>query len=281
MREALAARPDDDFVTSAPPPARRSAPARRPAASRKAPVKARKEPGFGAKTLAFLVRRPGAAVSALLLTGCAAAIAWNALVLQTVRHPAPLFNRDAYSPAEGAVPAQTILPPTRPVPVAAPLAEAPVAEAPPAPAHAAVSAPPAPATPAPVPAKPSSRSAIADLITKGEVTQPQRVTAVATPAPPPGRMPPPPHDSIAEMIRMGGPVPVPPASVGRPEADSVLLGQRALAKLGYSVKPDGIMGSETRQAIERFERARQLPVTGEFGARTLRELATLSGLPLP
>lgn len=280
MREALAARSDDDFVTSAPPPARRSAPARRPAASRKAPAKARKEPGFGAKALAFVARRPGAAVSGLLLAGCAAAIAWNALVLQTVRHPAPLFNREALQPAEDIVPPRTILPPTRPAP--APLADAPSAEVPPVPTHAAAAPPPpAQAVAAPAPAKPPSRSAIADLITKGEVTQPQRVTAVTTPAPPPGRAAPPPHDSIAEMIRMGGPVPVPPASVGRVEADSVLLGQRALAKLGYSVKPDGIMGSETRQAIERFERARQLPVTGEFGARTLRELAILSGLPLP
>jgi len=277
LREALAARSDDDFVTSAPPPARRSAPARRPAASRKAPAKARKEPGLGAKALAFVARRPGAAVSGLLLAGCAAVIAWNALVLQTVRHPAPLFNREALHPAEATVPPRTILPPTRP----APMAEAPAAEMPSAPAHAAAAPPPPAPAAAPVPAKPPSRSAIADLITKGEVTQPQRVTVVATPAPPPGRAAPPPHDSIAEMIRMGGPVPVPPASVGRAEADSVLLGQRALAKLGYSVKPDGIMGSETRQAIERFERARQLPVTGEFGARTLRELAALSGLPLP
>nr|WP_255616509.1 peptidoglycan-binding domain-containing protein [Microvirga puerhi] len=80
---------------------------------------------------------------------------------------------------------------------------------------------------------------------------------------------------------MGGPVPVPPASVGKPEADPVLLGQRALAKLGYNVKPDGLMGSETRQALERFERDRHLPVTGEFGGRTLRELTSLAGLPMP
>lgn len=170
--------------------------------------------------------------------------------------------------------APTLLPPARP---AANL-ETPPAE-PPAP-HAA-----APAVPV-SPAKPS-RSAIADLIAKGEVTQPQRVTAAPPPppaAPAPLRTQPqsqPAQDSIAEMIRMGGPVPVPPAAVGKSEADAVLLGQRALAKLGYGVKPDGIMGSETRQAIERFERDRRLPVTGEFGSRTLRELASLSGLPMP
>jgi peptidoglycan hydrolase-like protein with peptidoglycan-binding domain len=81
------------------------------------------------------------------------------------------------------------------------------------------------------------------------------------------------------MIRMGGPVPVPPANVGRPDpGDTVLAGQRALARLGYSVKVDGVMGSGTRQAIERFEQDRRLPVTGEFNARTVRELATASGI---
>lgn len=269
MREALAARSDDDFVTS-PPPVRRAAPARRPASPRRAaPAKTRQEPGPAAKLLGFVLQRPREAFVTLLLTGCAAAIAWNALALQTVRHPAPLFMRPSGHAAESASPTPTLLPPARPT------VEAPASELPSS--HAAM---PAPA----VPVKPS-RSAIADLIAKGEVTQPQRV--IAAPPPPPAApaplraQPQPAQDSIAEMIRMGGPVPVPPAAVGKPEADAVLLGQRALAKLGYGVKPDGIMGSETRQAIERFERDRRLPVTGEFGSRTLRELASLSGLPMP
>ena len=56
------------------------------------------------------------------------------------------------------------------------------------------------------------------------------------------------RDPIAEMIRMGGPVPVPPANVGRADpGDTVLAGQRALARLGYSVKVDGMM--EQRENI--------------------------------
>jgi peptidoglycan hydrolase-like protein with peptidoglycan-binding domain len=93
--------------------------------------------------------------------------------------------------------------------------------------------------------------------------------------------PPTARDPIAEMIRMGGPVPVPPANVGREASDTILAGQRALAKLGYGIKADGIMGSGTRQAIERFEHDRKLPVTGEFNARTLRELAAASGVAVP
>jgi peptidoglycan hydrolase-like protein with peptidoglycan-binding domain len=81
------------------------------------------------------------------------------------------------------------------------------------------------------------------------------------------------------MIRMGGPVPVPPANVGRSDpGDTILSGQRALARLGYSVKVDGVMGSGTRQAVERFEQDRRLPVTGEFNARTIRELSSHSGI---
>jgi peptidoglycan hydrolase-like protein with peptidoglycan-binding domain len=81
------------------------------------------------------------------------------------------------------------------------------------------------------------------------------------------------------MIRLGGPVPTPPANVGRQDAgDIILSGQRALARLGYSVKVDGMMGPGTRQAIERFEQDRRLPVTGEFSGRTMRELSSLSGI---
>ncbi len=58
-------------------------------------------------------------------------------------------------------------------------------------------------------------------------------------------------------------------------------GQRALVKLGFGpLKADGLMGPTTRQAIERFERERKIPVTGELGARTVRELAAQSGLPV-
>jgi peptidoglycan hydrolase-like protein with peptidoglycan-binding domain len=61
----------------------------------------------------------------------------------------------------------------------------------------------------------------------------------------------------------------------------VAAGQRALAKLGYgTMKVDGIMGPETRQALDRFERERRLPATGEFSHRTARELSTLSGIPV-
>jgi peptidoglycan hydrolase-like protein with peptidoglycan-binding domain len=130
-----------------------------------------------------------------------------------------------------------------------------------------------------------SRSAITDLIRNNGVPSaapqpPARAqqAAAQAPASAPARATTV-RDPIAEMIRLGGPVPTPPANVGRSDGgDIVLAGQRALARLGYGVKADGSMGPGTRQAIERFEQDRRLPVTGTFGPRTARELSSLSGI---
>ena len=57
--------------------------------------------------------------------------------------------------------------------------------------------------------------------------------------------------------------------------------QKALVKLGYVLKADGVMGASTRQAIQLFEQARKLPVTGELSPRVVRELASQSGMAIP
>ncbi len=57
--------------------------------------------------------------------------------------------------------------------------------------------------------------------------------------------------------------------------------QRALAEFGYGqIKPTGTMGPETKAAIERFERERRLPVTGQLSDRLTRELSAMKGGPL-
>ena len=61
----------------------------------------------------------------------------------------------------------------------------------------------------------------------------------------------------------------------------VMAVQKALVKLGYVVKPDGVMGSGTRQALQMFEQSRKLTVTGELTPRTLRELGAQSGVAIP
>jgi hypothetical protein len=58
----------------------------------------------------------------------------------------------------------------------------------------------------------------------------------------------------------------------------VIALQRALAQYGYGqIKPTGIVDAETRAAIEKFERERKLPVTGQPSDRVIRELVGLTG----
>ncbi|MBA1158084.1 peptidoglycan-binding domain-containing protein [Microvirga mediterraneensis] len=281
MREAFVDHPDDDL--DLPAVVRRKAPARQ---TQKRAVKPPRRPGFGERAILFVFSHPRQILAALFLTGCGGAIAWNALALQSSRHPAPLFNTReivlAPEPkAEGE--ARQPLPPARP---GAQSVEE-VASAPPpheAAAHATLeAAAPSVATP-----KTPARSPIAEMIRNGgqpvpaavPAPRPPLTSAAALPASPPARSAS--RDPIADMIRMGGPVPVPPANVGRTDqGDTVLAGQRALARLGYNVKVDGLMGSGTRQAIERFEQDRHLPVTGELNARTIRELSAASGIAVP
>ena len=79
-------------------------------------------------------------------------------------------------------------------------------------------------------------------------------------------------DAIAETIVVKDPA-VP--------SKRVLAIQRALADFGYGqIKPTGVFGLETASAIERFERDRKMPVTGQISERTTRELAAMTGRPL-
>jgi peptidoglycan hydrolase-like protein with peptidoglycan-binding domain len=74
--------------------------------------------------------------------------------------------------------------------------------------------------------------------------------------------------------------PTPPAKQAAPNR-RVLAVQRALAEFGYGqVTPNGVLGTETKAAIERFERERKLPVTGQVSDRLTRELAAVTGRPL-
>jgi peptidoglycan hydrolase-like protein with peptidoglycan-binding domain len=87
------------------------------------------------------------------------------------------------------------------------------------------------------------------------------VDAAATAAPAPAR-----KDAIAALI-------APPKRV--------LAIQRALADFGYGqIKPTGVYDQDTRMAIEKFERARSLPVDGQISDRFVRDLAAMTGRPL-
>jgi len=57
--------------------------------------------------------------------------------------------------------------------------------------------------------------------------------------------------------------------------------QRALTEYGYGqLKPTGTVGSDTQAAIQKFERERKIPVTGQISDRLLRELTAVIGRPI-
>jgi Putative peptidoglycan binding domain len=66
-----------------------------------------------------------------------------------------------------------------------------------------------------------------------------------------------------------------------PASNRVIALQRALAEYGYGqIKATGIIDADTRTAIEKFERERKLPITGQATDRVVRELAAMTGRAL-
>jgi peptidoglycan hydrolase-like protein with peptidoglycan-binding domain len=91
----------------------------------------------------------------------------------------------------------------------------------------------------------------------------------------------------AATVATGAGRAVPPPTRNDPIAETlapskrVIAVQRVLAEYGYGqLKPTGLIDRETRTAIEKFERERKLPITGQASDRIARELAALSGRPL-
>ena len=93
-----------------------------------------------------------------------------------------------------------------------------------------------------------------------------RMLAASTASAPSAQPPSTRRDPIAELI-----APTP----------RVVAIQRALSDFGYGqIKPTGTYDAPTRTAIEKFERDRKLPVTGQISDRFVRELAGMTGRPL-
>ena len=122
-------------------------------------------------------------------------------------------------------------------------------------------APPKPlsAAPAPVPApppKPVSAENSASPAPSSAALPPMRPADAAQSAPPAS-------DPIAELL------------AGETHSDGshlILAAQTALAKLGYSVKPDGKEGAATEQALREFEKAHGLPSGSEITERLVKQL---------
>jgi hypothetical protein len=216
---------------------------------------------FGAKSIGVTLILGIAAVAAI-------GVPMNALLLQDGRHPAPLFSVQPSNAVLGA--------PTRP-------ARPPAVES-------------RTERDANVPARAAPKDLIASKIERLDVAK----------SPDSGKSAPAkadtPHaadkkrDAIGLLI-VGDPPPLkasadkadkpnkadktPSADKSAPVDKNVLYAQRALLKLGYVVRSDGVLSGATRHALEKFEGDAGLPVKGRITPKVLQQLAARSRLPLP
>jgi peptidoglycan hydrolase-like protein with peptidoglycan-binding domain len=235
----------------------------------------------------------------------------NVLFLQKGPHPAPMFKGSLMAlPAQPPAPAEppaalasaardmspvAAIPRARPTDAGPARTEAPKAEA----------APP----PAPTAAPRASTEVISDIqrelvrrgFYSGDVDGrygPRTDTAIRDFEHAAGlRASTEPNEGLLQAIRRSSAKPAKPATTtGRaasppvrndPIADvlgpskRVVAMQRALSEYGYGqLKPTGTIDADTRAAIEKFERERKLPVTGQASDRVARELAAITGRPL-
>jgi peptidoglycan hydrolase-like protein with peptidoglycan-binding domain len=230
----------------------------------------------------LIVRYPRESVGILLATCAVLAVYANALFMQKGPHPAPIFATRPPIVAPVAAP-QPVTPVVRPVAVVM----APAAATPPASAITPMNRIQLIVEIQRALSKRGFYDGIADGIWGGKtdagirefaraakltinpeaseemlraLTASQVSARVAAPAAPPR------NDPIAALIA---------------PSQRVLAIQRALTEFGYGqITPTGTYDVETRTAIEKFERDRNLPVTGDISDRVVRDLAALTGRPL-
>jgi putative peptidoglycan binding protein len=190
----------------------------------------------------ILLHSPKDVVAGGVALAAVIAIIINALFLQAGRHPAPMFRSATALPAVAMSPA-SLLPRPRPVDADA--------------------------------SQPESRPA-------GDIKAAEPKAA----------------DPLGNLVKTTGAVSTMPANIPRPPmavpvshvdgtaafgagSRRVAAVQRALTEYGYGqLKPTGVAGSDTQAAIQKFERARKLPVTGQVSDRLVRELAATIGHPI-
>ena len=261
MREALA-RNDMDFVLTGPADRKKSAAGQKPQAKKRF---------FVLQMLGYRPARTilGAAFSAVLV-----GIGVNALFFQTARHPAPLFGSVPVPEARKPITANPVqMTALTPAPTTLAPAAAPIAAAPPVAQKQIEQSQKS--------ADPIGALVLGANLANSSASKSQSAALAQPPARPraneandaKGA-----RDPIAALIGTN-----PSTANTQSEADKarVQSAQRALIKLGFVLKADGVMGTSTRQAIEKFERDRNITVTGDLSPRTIKELSAQSRIAIP
>jgi peptidoglycan hydrolase-like protein with peptidoglycan-binding domain len=225
---------------------------------------------WAALPLRWFLQRPRDSIAAIVALAAAVTILINALFMQSGPHPAPIF---ANKPP----------PPAQPAPVVAA----------PQPVSAKIEAPPAARVRSDTVAniqRELSRRGFFDGVSDG-VYGPKTDAAVRDFEQAAGlRASAEPNELLLAAITRSN-VKARPAAAPTPQNDPIaallapsariMAVQRALTDFGYGpVKPTGVYDAPTRSSIERFERARKRPVTGQITDQLVRELASLTGRPL-
>jgi hypothetical protein len=181
-------------------------------------------------------------VGALALTAVAAIIV-NALLLQKGYHQAPMFGSVVVMPAGGS---GSTSPLPRPRPTDAELTVG----------------------------EPRAESKSAEKAAEPKFSDPMGNPAKSSSASPPAR---------SNILRPPAAIPISSHSdisngSGQRRVAAV---QRALTEYGYGqLKPTGTVGSDTQAAIQKFERDRKMPLTGQMSDRLVRELSAVIGHPI-
>jgi hypothetical protein len=199
----------------------------------------------------ILLHSPKDMVAGALAFAAVSAIIANALFLQAGQHPSPMFGPVAVPAAPGLT---LISPLPRPRP--AEFALKPVDAA--------------PASEPKTSELKTSESRNVELKNTDPLANLVKATSVA-PAP------------ASIVPRPPAPVPVSTQSIASAAQGSrrVAAVQRALTEYGYGqLKPTGTVGSDTQAAIQKFERARKIPVTGQMSDRLVHELTAMIGHPI-
>ena len=105
---------------------------------------------------------------------------------------------------------------------------------------------------------------------------PARPAPQAQPATVPAPTPRPHLETAAAPARGNDPI----AALLAP-SNRVIAAQQVLTQYGYGqIRPTGIVGPETQDAIRRFERSQKMPVTGALSDQVVKALAQMSGRSL-
>jgi hypothetical protein len=214
---------------------------RRRRGSREAAVEPDSEHGL---VMSIFLYSPKDVIAGALALAAIIAIIANALFMQAGRHPAPMFGTltalpAGASPVVASVPA-SLLPRPRPVEADTVLSETRPAD--------------------PKAADPKAADPMTSLVKTTSTVQ----AATANIPRPPMTVP---VSSRVDSV---------PVSIGG--SHRVAAVQRALTEYGYGqLKPTGVVGPDTQVAIQKFEKARKLPVTGQVSDRLVHELAATIG----